>query len=215
MVFLAVLMTVAVMIAVDVLFMRRQKVADGPAQTLVPTPRAPTEPADLLYNHSHAWARVESSAVTVGLDDFVQRLTGPIDRIETRRPGDLVAKGEPLWTVRFGDRTISQRAPISGRVMQINQAVIDNPALANQAPYGDGWIVKLVPRSLAEEANTLLDHRGFRAWNDVVRTRLLQDLRPELGLLYGDAAQVRQGAGREMDQERWERLSARLFNDKE
>jgi len=222
MVFLLAMATVMVIITVDIFFRLYQKrrhrlAAEAPAEAVESAGGTvdPYYPQRLLYNHSHAWVQADSATVSVGLDDFVQRLAGPIDRIEAVRAGTVVNKGDPLWTIHFGDRSITQRAPLSGRVTQVNQSVLRDPSLANRAPYGEGWVLEIMPRSLGDESTSLLDRKGFRIWNDNVRAKLLQEMRPELGVVFGDAGQLRPGAGRKMEREKWDRFVNKFFADGE
>jgi glycine cleavage system H protein len=217
------LMMVTVMITVDIVLRLQQKRRRRLAGILTPSdnPEADADlnamefPRNLLFNHSHAWAMIDRATVNVGLDDFVQRLAGTIDRIETVPPGALVKKGDPLWTIFFGDRSLVQRAPVSGRVTRVNREVTGDPALINREPYGDGWILEILPHSLNEEASSLLDRKGFRVWNDKVRAQLLQETHPALGLVFGDAGQVRSGVGRLMGPEKWEQFAKLYFSDSE
>ncbi len=217
MVFLLFVATVVVTILADMLLRKIRGGADSAAaEGLAPNggePSGAEYPQRLLFNRSHVWALVEQATVNVGLDDFVQRLAGTIDRIETAAPGTIVQKGDRLWTIHFGDRSLTQRAPVGGRITKVNQAVVRDPSLVNRAPYDEGWIVEILPRSLAEDSAALLDRQGFRAWNDKARARLLQQMQPALGMVFGDAGQVRAGAARRMDREKWEQFADQFFGE--
>ncbi len=175
---------------------------------------APAIPAGILFNRSHAWVKVDNAAVAVGLDDFAQRFAGRIDRIEIPRVGADVKKGETLWRIHFGGRSVTQLAPISGRVVQINRMVAGDPSLADPA-YEDGWVVKMLPQSLTEETSRLLNRDGVKKWRDIVRTRLLGEMTPQLGPVVGDASEIRRGLGKEIDAQHWNQLVDFLFHEKD
>jgi glycine cleavage system H protein len=219
MVLFAVILTICVAIAIDLLFLRKpvpREVAESvPATIAGQATRAVA--ADFVdeihYDKSHTWALIQKAAVPIGIDEFAQRFVGAIDRIDAPRPGAEIKKGEPLWTLRFGNRTVTQRSPISGRVSHVNIEIVRDPRLAGQLPMDQAWIVKIVPQSLQQELPGLLNRNDFKRWNDRMRARLLQEMLPELGAVYGDASEVRQGSAREIAPDKWERVAEFLFHN--
>jgi len=193
---------------------RRMVEGLGPAGTVPAMEPVIEYPENFQYDRSHTWAMLEPSTVTVGLDDFTQRFTGPIDRIECAKPGEYVEKGQPIWTLYFGSRTITQKAPISGRISQIHEEVLRDPSIVNQDPYSTGWILKIQPKSVGEEAGSLMDHGQFQEWNHLLKDKLLQEMHPTMGVVYGDRGELVNGAAKEIKTERWSQVIDFLFNTK-
>jgi glycine cleavage system H lipoate-binding protein len=167
---------------------------------------------DILYYQGHTWADLKNATVPIGADDFASKFVGKIDRIETLPVGVEVKRGQPIWRIFFGDRWIVQRAPVSGRVAVVNQRVVKNPHVLSESPYGDKWIVKIVPESLMVEAEKLFKREGFMRIADRAISKFLSQLKPALGELYTDSGALIKGAARQIEDEKWEEISTELFN---
>ncbi len=221
MVFVLVIATFALFIALNIIVRQRQAALlakqSQQVDSKAPLPESQGDlyPEKLHFSRGHTWARVDKATVTIGLDDFTQRFTGPLDAIETLKVGDRVKKGKPIWTLKFGDKTIVQRAPVSGRVQQVNPDMLADPATANISPYNQGWVLKILPESLHEEREVLLEQHEFMQWNDRIRNILLGGITPELGAVYADAGELRSGIGRNIKPEQWDELVEMLFDPDE
>ena len=167
---------------------------------------------DILYYQGHTWVDLKNATVSVGADDFASKFVGKIDRIETLPVGVEVKRGQPIWRIFFGDRWIVQRAPVSGRVAVVNQRVVKSPHVLSESPYGDKWIMKIVPESLMVEAEKLFKREGFMQIADRALSKLLGQLKPALGAVYTDSGALVTGAARQIEEEKWEEISAELFN---
>lgn len=218
MVFGLIITTFLVAIAVDALVLRRlaekraKKLAKHEAIDHYLAPNVEAQ-QDILFHAGHTWVRVLRAVVEVGLDDFTQRFVGDITKIEVPEEGAKLQKGQRAWTIRFGDRSLTQMAPISGRVIEVNHELLDNPTAANDAPY-KSWLVKILPDSLASEVPDLYTASRFLKWIDVQKARLVQESFPELGIAYGDGAQMIKGAARQIDDEKWESVAKKIFGSK-
>lgn len=111
-------------------------------------------PADLKYSEEHEWAKVEGNRVTVGITDFAQHELGDIVFVELPAVGDSLEFGEPFGSVESVKTVSELYAPVSGKVVAINEALVDAPEKVNEAPYGDGWMV-VVELSDASELDQL------------------------------------------------------------
>ena len=111
-------------------------------------------PEELYYltGDKLVWARFEDDgAVTVGVPDPGQAVAGKVVAVTPKKLGRTVSRGKSLGTLESGKWVGPIPAPVSGEILVINQAVADNPALVNDDPYGEGWVVKLRPTSLEED----------------------------------------------------------------
>ncbi len=111
---------------------------------------------DLYYHETHTWARVNpDGTVTVGIDDYAQKGTGGIVFIELPEVGDEVEQGGPLCVIE-GHKWVGEAvSPVSGRIKEVNEELLDNPTLIHEDPYGEGWIAVIEPTNLEEELKKL------------------------------------------------------------
>ena len=116
-------------------------------------------PAELKYTASPEWIRTEGDLYVIGLTDFAQSSLGDIVFIELPQEGDAVTMGESFADVESVKAVSGVFSPVSGTVAAVNEALIDNPALLNEAPY-DAWLIKV---SGAQEVGELLDAAGYEA----------------------------------------------------
>ena len=127
----------------------------------------------LLYHQGHTWAAVdEDGLVRVGMDDFAQKLLGPITAVFPPRTGTQLAQGEPGWRVRVDGDSVAVLSPVEGQVIRWNEEVLRTPEVVNRDPYGDGWLLEVrVPNPSAVGRN-LLSGPVALAWMDEVAERL-------------------------------------------
>ena len=108
-------------------------------------------PQDLRYTREHEWARLEDDGrVTVGLTDYAQEQLGDVVYLDLPEMDSSVEGGEPLGEVESTKSVSDVYAPVSGRVVEINQECKDNPAAVNQDPYGEGWLLVIEPTDRGE-----------------------------------------------------------------
>ena len=101
------------------------------------------EPQDLRYHKEHEWIRVNGNQVTLGISNFAQDALGDVVFIDLPDVGTELAAEAELGEVESTKATSTIYSPISGSVVQINQALEEHPELLNQDPYGKGWIAVL------------------------------------------------------------------------
>ena len=118
------------------------------------------EPKDLRYTRNHEWVRVQEKEGTVGITDYAQSQLGDVVFVEVPDVGRELKKGEPFGVVESVKSVADLYAPVSGRVVRVNQALGDQPELVNQDAYGDGWMV-VVALSDEAEVESLLDAEGY------------------------------------------------------
>ena len=113
-------------------------------------------PGDLKFLKSHEWARVEDNGqVTIGISDHAQGLLGDLVYVELPSVGDSVTAGAAVAVVESVKAASDVYAPVSGKVVAVNEALSDKPETINEDAYGEGWILVVQPDNL-EEANELL-----------------------------------------------------------
>lgn len=169
-------------------------------------------PEQVYFHPGHAWARLESPGVmAVGLDDFAQRLVGPVGAVKLPQPGQMLAAGQHAWALKADGKAVDVLAPVTGKVIEVNRAALDRPELVNEDPYGRGWLLKLeVPRT-ATAVKHLLSGEAARQWIDGVTHRLMQTMTPELGQLYQDGGLPVHGLARAIDEAHWDEIARRFL----
>lgn len=118
-------------------------------------------PKELKYTPSHEWARVEpDGTVSIGITDHAQEQLGDIVFVEAPKAGRKVAAGEAVGVVESVKAASDIYAPVSGEVVEVNEALESSPELANSDPYGEGWFFRLRADN-TEELDALLDAEGY------------------------------------------------------
>lgn len=100
-------------------------------------------PKDLRYTKEHEWIRPASGEVEVGVTDYAQGELGDVIFVDLPAPGTKVDQMKAFGSIDAVKTVSDLFAPVSGEIVAVNEALKDNPALVNQSPYGDGWMVKI------------------------------------------------------------------------
>jgi len=170
-------------------------------------------PAGLYFDKTHTWAFMEKSGiVTVGIDDFLQHVTGPISRIKMKGEGHKVRKGEPILSIIQNGKTLNLYAPVSGTITEQNSRLEENSSLINQSPYGDGWVYKIEPTDWVNENQLLFMAEKQRQFLKKEFSRLKDFLAaalngPEANLIpvvLQDGGEIKDGILSDMGPEVWE-----------
>ncbi len=108
-------------------------------------------PTGLLYTKEHEWVLVEDDLATLGITDYAQSELGDIVFVELPEVGDEVEAAESFGTIE-AVKTVSELfSPITGTVVEVNEALADSPDLVNKDPYGEGWMIKVKYTEIPEE----------------------------------------------------------------
>lgn len=110
-------------------------------------------PEDLKYSNDHEWARVDGDIVTVGIDDYAQDQLGEVVFVEVPEVGTTFSRGDQFGTVESVKAVSEIYSPVSGEVVEANEALADAPELVNNSPYDSGWIIKIKADDLSELDN--------------------------------------------------------------
>ncbi len=112
-------------------------------------------PANLKYSSDHEWCSVEGDVATIGITDFAQSQLGDIVFVDVPTVGEQIAAGDLFGTIEAVKTVSDAFSPVSGEVLEFNDQVDTDPAVVNQDPYGEGWLVK-IKVSDASELDSLL-----------------------------------------------------------
>ena len=120
-------------------------------------------PSELKYAKSHEWVRVEEDGViTIGISDHAQALLGDLVFVELPEVGTELVAGDECCVVESVKAASDVYMPISGEVLEVNEALADEPEIINAAPYDNGWLFKVQP-SNEDEVADLLDAEAYQA----------------------------------------------------
>jgi len=120
-------------------------------------------PKELKYASSHEWARHDGDGIyTVGITEHAQGLLGDMVFVELPDVGDTVSQGDDCAVAESVKAASDIYAPLSGEIVEVNDALADSPELVNSEPYTDGWMFKIKLSDEAELA-ALLDAEGYKA----------------------------------------------------
>lgn len=107
-------------------------------------------PKDLLYSKEHEWVKKEGSQVRIGITDFAQDELGDIVFVEMPEVGDELEIDEPFGSVESVKTVSELYAPISGKIVEVNEELEDSPEFVNESPYEKAWMVTVEPADEAE-----------------------------------------------------------------
>ena len=119
-------------------------------------------PEDLRYHPEHDWARIDGDVATFGVTWYAQDQMGEVVFFDPPQVGSTVTKDQPYAEVESVKAVSDVVAPLSGEVLEVNDALSDAPERINEDPYGDGWLVR-VQLSDPSEVDDLLDREAYEA----------------------------------------------------
>jgi len=113
-------------------------------------------PEGLFYSSDHLWAKKEDDSVRVGVTDMAQQAAGSILFVRIMPKGRQVESGKPLGTMETGKWVGPLKSPVSGSIVETNEALKTQPKLLNEDPYGKGWLAVVQPSKLGDELKNLM-----------------------------------------------------------
>ena len=118
-------------------------------------------PANLKYTKDHEWIVLDGSIATIGITDFAQGELGDIVFVEVETEGETLAKEEVFGTIEAVKTVSDLFMPMSGKIIEVNKALVSNPEVVNKDPYNAGWMVKVEITDMSE-FNTLLSADQYK-----------------------------------------------------
>lgn len=112
-------------------------------------------PEDFYYTKDHEWAQVDENIVTIGVTEFAQEQLGEIVYVELPEEGAKVNQGESFGVVESVKAASDLYAPVSGTVIEVNMALLEDPSSLNDDPMNDGWLIRIEMDSEKELANLI------------------------------------------------------------
>lgn len=207
MIFLALFLALA--IGVGAWLQKRH--AQAPHGEVVKAKRAPLWEG-LFVHPGHAWLEVlEPNLVAVGVDDFTRSVFGSIDELALPEPGTVIQQGNKGWKLKKGTRQLAQISPISGRVVEVNRELMQNPNTIMQKDKSKQWILKVRPAKLKRELQNLLHGNILSRWNQSVKEQLVASLNPASFPVLQEGGEIKPGLGDELTPQQWEKVTQEFF----
>jgi len=108
-------------------------------------------PKDLSFTKEHEWVQIDNDSIaTIGITDFAQESLGDITFVQVPKEGEEIRKDDPFGVVESVKAVNDLYAPVTGRVVEINQPLLTAPELINEDPYNDGWLIKVEVKDASE-----------------------------------------------------------------
>ena len=130
-------------------------------------------PQGLYFDKTHTWAFMEKDGlVTVGIDDFIPHITGPVTRVEMKKTGEMIKKGDFLFSIIQKGKQLKIYAPVSGIIQKYNEDLLMKSSYINSSPYTDGWVYMIKPENWFKEIQFLDVAEKYKRWIDTEFTRV-------------------------------------------
>ncbi len=100
-------------------------------------------PEDLKYTKEHEWVRLKGNVATLGITDYAQDQLGDIVFVELPEEGEEVEKGDTFGVVESTKSVSDLYLPVSGKVIEVNDPLLDSPEIVNEDSYGEGWMIRI------------------------------------------------------------------------
>lgn len=107
-------------------------------------------PSEYLYSKEHEWIRVQDDICVLGITEFAQQELGEVVYVELPEVGQVFDANDEIGTIESVKAVAEVYTPVAGEIVEINDAVVDDPELLNEEPHSDGWLVKIRFSSAAD-----------------------------------------------------------------
>ncbi|MEI8004609.1 MAG: hypothetical protein WCI48_00270 [Bacteroidota bacterium] len=178
-------------------------------------------PKGLYFDKTHTWAFMEQDgSVKVGIDDFLQHITGPITSIGMKKQGDRINKGEKLCIIIQKGKQLNVYAPVSGTIKAFNHLLSWNSTIINDSPYAEGWVYMIEPSNWVREIEFLSMADKYKTWLTAEFARLKDFLAASMqvhtpmqaGLILQDGGALKDNVLADLGPEVWEDFQTKFIN---
>ncbi len=180
-------------------------------------------PQGIFFNRHHTWTHLsESGAAKVGMDDFLQHITGSVKFNQLKNPGEPIKKGDLLAEIDQDGKHLRVYSPISGEILNTNSALSENPEIVNEDPYKEGWIYSIKPSNWVRETKSYLLAKEASDWSIKEMERLKDFLaggpmrkyaaEPSMILLQ-DGGEIRENVLSDLPNEVWENFQEEFLEE--
>lgn len=218
---LLIVLTFIAAVTIDHLLTRKPIPIKAEALVEEPAPRPRLVPAvvggfqlpdNLRYHPGHTWAVAESAdLVRVGIDDFAAKIGGTLKKIDVPQRGNWIRQGQRIIAMHHDGREIDLVSPVEGTIVDINQRALENPALAQADPYGDGWLLTVNSPDASTNFRNLLGGTLARRWMDDAAAKLRAFAMQTPALVAQDGGVVVANVVDQLPDADWQTMTKELF----
>jgi glycine cleavage system H lipoate-binding protein/ABC-type phosphate transport system substrate-binding protein len=178
-------------------------------------------PKGLYFDKTHTWAFMEQNGIVrVGINDFLQHITGPLSRIMMKNRGESVKKGEKIMTIIQNGKQLNLYAPVSGIILDQNKKLETNSSIINSSPYNEGWIYLIEPTNWTRENQLLFMADKYREWlkseftrfKDFLAGVIRQDAEKYGQIILQDGGELTDGVLSNLGPEVWEDFQTKFID---
>jgi glycine cleavage system H protein len=179
-------------------------------------------PQGIFFSRHHTWTHLaENGEAKVGMDDFLQHVTGKVNITDLMDPGESIRKGDMLTEIVQDGKRLRIYAPISGEIVQTNPLIRENPVAVNEDPYDSGWLYKIKPSAWTRETRSYMmaDKASEWAANEFTRLKEFLTLGPMRSyasepsmILLQDGGEVRENVLSDLPGEVWEKFQEEFLD---
>ena len=216
-----VLFTFATFLLIDHFYSQKRVVRQPVVMTAKPEGRARIwsglvagfrVPERLRYHPGHTWALNESpNLVRVGMDDFASKLIGKVERIALPQRGQWIRQGQKMATIFRDGSAVDMVSPIEGAVADVNDTVASDPRLAQNDPYGEGWLVTVQSPDAKTNFRNLLGGALARWWTEESAGRLQRKMPVLAGALAQDGGVAVNNLTDQIPDQEWAAVAKEFF----
>ena len=130
-------------------------------------------PSGIYFSPTHSWAHLLANGrARLGIDAFIQGLTGVLSAVDVPEMGSLVKQGAPLFSIMHKGKKLTITAPVSGKVITINTEALQNLRMVHRDPYSHGWLCEIMPSNWESETRKLYMGQRTTTWLKTEMTRI-------------------------------------------
>jgi len=179
-------------------------------------------PQGLYFDKSHTWAFMEKDGnISIGIDDFLQHITGSITRVDMKNPGEKIKKGDLLFSIIQSGKQLSLYSPVSGTIKKHNETLIANASYMNSSPYYEGWVYMIEPTNWNKEIQFMDMAQKYKRWISTefsrVKDFLAAMLKPESieysHVVMQDGGMLKDGVLSDFGPEVWEDFQTNFLDN--
>ena len=179
-------------------------------------------PQGIFFNKHHVWTHLgESGTAKVGMDDFLQHVTGKVKLSNLKNPGETIRKGDIMTEIYQDGKRLKIYSPISGEILAANSVLQEDSGLINEDPYEKGWIYKIKPSNWVKETHSYLladaasdwSYLEFARFKDFLARGPMRTLSSEPSMvLLQDGGEIRENVLSDLPDEVWENFQEEFLD---
>lgn len=218
MIALLIVLTFVVAILLDHLILRQplliaEEETPAPRPRLAPAVVAGFEVPDTLKFHpGHTWAAAQTpERVRVGIDDFAAKIAGGVTKIDLPKRGQWIRQGQKIVALHRDGHDVEMVSPIEGTVVEVNDAVIRDPKIARNDPYGNGWLLEVNSPDAKTNFKNLFTGTLARRWMDDAAAKLRAFMTVPMGAVAQDGGVAIDDILKQVPESEWQKVTRELF----